>query len=45
MTTSDQVLHVLCAGAAQGLVKALAPKVAAELGVRDRRAASARSAR
>ena len=34
MTTSDQVLHVLCAGAAQGLVKALAPQVAAELGVR-----------
>ena len=28
------MLHVLCAGAAQGLVKALAPKVAAELGVR-----------
>ena len=34
MTTPDQVLHVLCAGAAQGLVKALAPQVAAELGVR-----------
>lgn len=34
MTAPDQVLYVLCAGAAQGLVKALAPKVAVELGVR-----------
>ena len=34
MTTPHQVLHVLCAGAAQGLVKALTSKVAAELGVR-----------
>ena len=34
MTTPDQVLHVLCAGAAQGLVHALASTVAVELGMR-----------
>ena len=34
MTTADRVIHVLCAGAAQGLVHALADRAKAELGVR-----------
>ena len=34
MSTDDRVIHVLCAGAAQGLVHALAERAKAELGVR-----------